>query len=119
MTIFLQFPPPVEPTTYGEQGTMQPPTVPDIAARRLHAQRLTGEPFASALDTVRWLGVVQAQDYAGALWALGQRTQGATAAALNRLFDAGVLLRTHVLRPTWHVVLPEDIRWLLELTGPR
>src|SRR5918911_5436628 len=98
---------------------MQPPTEPDIAARRLHAQRLIGEPFTSALDTVRWLGAVQAQDYAGAMWAVGQRTQGATADALNRLFDAGVILRTHVLRPTWHVVLPEDIRWLLELTGPR
>src|SRR5918912_1092010 len=99
--------------------SMQPPTVPDIAARRLHAQRLIGEPFTSVVDTVRWLGAVQAQDYAGAMWALGQRTQGATAAALDRLFDAGVILRTHVLRPTWHVVLPEDIRWLLELTGPR
>ena len=98
---------------------MQPPTVPDIAARRLHAQRLIGEPFTSAVETVRWLGVVQAQDYAGAMWAVGQRTQGATAAALNRLFDAGVILRTHVLRPTWHFVLPDDIRWLLELTGPR
>jgi hypothetical protein len=93
--------------------------VPDIAARRLQAQRLTGEPFTSAVDTVRWLGAVQAQDYAGAMWAVGQRTREATAAALDRLFDDGVILRTHVLRPTWHVVLPEDIRWLLELTGPR
>src|SRR5918911_428530 len=57
---------------------MQPLTVPDIAARRLHAQRLIGEPFTSVVDTVRWLGAVQAQDYAGAIWALGQRTQGAT-----------------------------------------
>ncbi len=24
-----------------------------------------------------------------------------------------------MLRPTWHFVLPEDIRWMLELTGPR
>jgi hypothetical protein len=43
---------------------------------------------------VRWLAVVQAQDYAGATWAVGQRTQGATAAALDRLFDAGDILRT-------------------------
>src|SRR5918912_1021290 len=77
----------------GYSCPMQPPTVPDIAARRLHAQRLAGEPFTSAVDTVHWLGVVQAQDYAGALWAVGQRTQGATAAALDRLFDAGLILR--------------------------
>src|SRR5205807_5582397 len=84
----------------------------------LHSQRLTGEPFPSAVDAVRWLGAVQSQDYGGAKWALGQRAR-ATDAALDRLFDQGAVLRTHVLRPTWHFVLPEDIRWLLELTGPR
>lgn len=91
----------------------------DIAAQRLHAQRLTGEPFRSALDAVRWLGAVQSQDYAGAKWALGQRTRDTTDAELDRLFDQGAVLRTHVLRPTWHFVLPADIHWLLELTGPR
>ncbi len=91
----------------------------DIAARRLHAQRLTGEPFTTAVDAARWLGAVQSQDFAGARWALGQRTREGTGAEFDRLFDAGAILRTHVLRPTWHFVLPEDIRWLLELTGPR
>jgi hypothetical protein len=98
---------------------MQPSTVSDIVIRRLHAQRLVGEPFASARDAVRWLGAVQAQDYPAATWALGQRTRGATAAEIDQLFDAGALVRTHVLRPTWHFALPEDIRWLLALTGPR
>jgi len=93
--------------------------VSDIAARRLHAQRLSGEPFPSAVDAVCWLGAVQSQDYAGAKWALGQRTRAATDAELDRLFDEGTILRTHVMRPTWHFVLPADIRWLLELTGPR
>ena len=91
----------------------------DVAARRLRAQRLTGEPFTTAVDAVRWLGAVQSQDYGGAKWALGLRTRGATDAELDRLFDQGAILRTHVMRPTWHFVLPEDIRWLLELTGPR
>jgi winged helix DNA-binding protein len=94
-------------------------TVPEIALRRLHQQRLIGEPFRSAVDAVRWLGAVQSQDYSGAKWGLGQRTGGATDAELDRLFDEGAILRTHVMRPTWHFVLPEDIRWLLELTGPR
>jgi Winged helix DNA-binding domain len=91
----------------------------DIAARRLHAQRLTGEPFPTAVDAVRWFGAVQSQDYAAATWALGQRIRGATDTELDRLFDQGAILRTHVMRPTWHFVLPEDIRWLLELTAPR
>ena len=80
-----------------------------------------------------WLGAVQSQDYAGAKWALGQRTRGATEAELDRLFDEGAILRTHVMRPTWHFVHPEDIRcmelagqcrcwwtcWKLERSGPR
>lgn len=90
-----------------------------IAGRRLRTQRLTGRPFPSAPDAVGFLGAVQSQDYAGAKWALGQRTSGLTDADLDRLFDQGAFLRTHVMRPTWHFVLPEDIRWLLELTAPR
>jgi len=93
--------------------------VTEIAARRLRAQRLLGDPFASAVDAVRWLGAVQSQDYGAAKWALAQRTAGATDAGLDRLFDEGGILRTHVMRPTWHFVLPEDIGWLLELTSPR
>jgi len=90
-----------------------------IATRRLSAQRLLGEPFDSVTEAVGRLGAVQSQDYAGAKWALAQRTRGVRDADLDRAFDAGALLRTHVLRPTWHFVLPADIRWLLELTGPR
>jgi len=93
--------------------------VNDIPARRLQAQRLAGEPFESPLDAIRWLTAVQSQDYTGAKWALGQRSRKTTDAALDRLFDEGAILRTHVLRPTWHFVLPEDIAWLLALTGPR
>ncbi len=91
----------------------------DIATRRLQAQRLTGEPFTSPLDAIRWLTAVQAQDYGGAKWALAQRSRGVTDAELDRLFDEGAVLRTHVLRPTWHFVLCEDIGWLLALTAPR
>ncbi len=91
----------------------------EIATRRLRAQRLLGDPFPSPVDAVRWLGAVQSQDYGGAKWALAQRTAGATDAALDRLIDEGAILRTHLMRPTWHFVLPEDIRWLLELTSTR
>src|SRR5260370_3323271 len=93
--------------------------VNDIAAGRLQAQRLTGEPFTSPLDAIRSLTAVQAQDYGAAKWALAQRSRATTDVELDRLFDQGAILRTHVLRPTWHFVLPEDIGWLLALTGPR
>lgn len=91
----------------------------DLAAYRLYRQRLVGTPFETVTDAVRWLGAVQAQDYPGAKWALGLRVAGLTDADLDAAFDAGALLRTHVMRPTWHFVLPEDIRWLLRLTAPR
>jgi hypothetical protein len=68
---------------------------------------------------VGWLGAVQAQDFGPAKWAIGRRTQGASDAQLDRAFAAGSILRTHVLRPTWHFVLPADIRWLLTATAPR
>jgi hypothetical protein len=82
---------------------------------------LSGSHFTSPEEVVHWLGAVQSQDYGPAKWALGQRISGSGASdsAIERAFNDGTILRTHVLRPTWHFVLPADIRWLLELTGPR
>jgi winged helix DNA-binding protein len=68
---------------------------------------------------VAWLGAVQAQDYPAAKWALGLRAPGLTDADVESAFNRGTILRTHVLRPTWHFVTPADIRWMLALTGPR
>ena len=65
------------------------------------------------------LCAVQAQDYAGAKWALGLRAKGLVDAGVEQAFNAGSILRTHVLRPTWHFVVPADIRWMLALTAPR
>ena len=90
-----------------------------LAATRLRAQRLVGAPFRAPDDAVGWFGAVQSQDYPGAKWALGLRVKGATEAQVDRAYDEGKILRTHVLRPTWHFVLPQDIRWMLGLTGPK
>lgn len=54
-----------------------------------------------------------------AKWALALRGTDLTDAKVGAAFDAGAILRTHVLRPTWHFVTPADIRWMLQLTGPR
>ena len=88
-------------------------------ARRLRALRLTGPPCASPEEAVGHLGAVQAQDYGPAKWAVGARVAGATDAQVERALASGAILRTHVLRPTWHFVLPADIRWLLTATAPR
>jgi len=65
------------------------------------------------------LGAVQAQDYFGGKWGLAQRTRGVTDADVEAELTDGSILRTHVLRPTWHFVAPGDIRWILALTAPR
>ena len=91
----------------------------DIAHLRLRNQGLSKIQFKDAHDAVSRLGAVQAQDYAGAKWAVGQRLKDSTDAALEQAFADGSILRTHLMRPTWHLVAPEDIRWLLKLTAPR
>lgn len=91
----------------------------DILRQRLAQQHLLEPRHTRAVDVVAMFGAVQAQDYYGAKWAVGQRMTQATDALLDDAFNAGDILRTHVLRPTWHFVTPQDIRWLLELTAPR
>ena len=69
---------------------------------------------------MRWFGAMQAQDFGAAQWAVGLRIRGdSTVAIVERAFDQGKVLRTHVMRPTWHFVSPQDIRWMLDLTGAR
>src|SRR6478736_6555079 len=93
--------------------------LPGVIHNRLANQLLTTRGLEHATDVVRLLGAVQAQDYAGAKWALAQRMREATDASIERELSAGHILRTHVLRPTWNFVAPADIRWMLALTGPR
>jgi len=68
---------------------------------------------------VRRMGAVQSQDYAGAKWALRLRVAETGDAQVEQALTDGRILRTHVMRPTWHFVTPDDIRWMLRLTAPR
>ena len=91
----------------------------EVLRRRLATQRLGGHGLPTGTDVVRLLGSVQSQEYGHALWSLGMRTSGLTAAELQDEFDRGAFLRTHILRPTWHFVAAEDIRWILQVTTAR
>jgi Winged helix DNA-binding domain len=90
-----------------------------ITSYRLHNQRLSQTDFTEPVQVVDWFGAVQSQDFAGGKWAIGLRTKGLTEADVERAFADGLILRTHVMRPTWHFVTPADIRWMLALTAPR
>jgi len=94
------------------------PMKAELAGHRLRPQRLVGEPLASPAAAVGHLGAVQSQLHDMSLWALGRRS-GASLAEVTAAFDRGEFVRTHVLRPTWHHVLPADLVDLLELTAPR
>src|SRR5262249_15053255 len=91
----------------------------NITSARLANQRLSGAGFARPEDAVSWLGAIQAQDFPGAKWALALRMDHPSESAIDAAFAAGTILRTHVLRPTWHFVAPADIRWMLALSKSR
>ncbi len=91
----------------------------DTLRHRLYNQQLSQPRFETAAEVVAWLGAVQSQEYLGAIWSVGQRMRSATDKTLDQAFDAGTILRTHVMRPTWHFVAPADLRALLALTAPR
>lgn len=90
-----------------------------IADQRLANQRLSHPDRASVADIVSRLVAVQSQIYAAARWSIGQRTSGLGTADVDAALSRGEVIRTHILRDTWHLVSAEDIHWLLALTGPR
>jgi Winged helix DNA-binding domain len=90
----------------------------EIADRRLATLGLTGDRRTGPADVVSQLVAVQSQDYGMAKWSVGQRRR-TTATEVEDLVNDATVIRTHVLRPTWHFVHRTDLRWLLALTGPR
>ena len=91
----------------------------EIARRRIRNSRLTGDRFTAPDDAVRWHLAMQAQEYGPAMWSIGQRSKGLREPDVDGAITDGTIVRTHVLRPTWHFVARDDIRWLLALSGPR
>lgn len=90
-----------------------------IRRLRLQNHLLTRPADQSPEEIVTHFGAIQAQDFAMAKWAVALRGKALTEAHVTAACDSGKILRTHVLRPTWHFVAPRDIRWMLALTAPR
>lgn len=91
-----------------------------VGLRRLVSQQISVRELPTPAEVVAHLGAVQAQDYAGCKWAVGVRQAGETTdAAIEQALSEGTILRTHVLRGTWQLVTPADVRWMLGLVGPR
>jgi hypothetical protein len=89
----------------------------EIALIRLVNQHIAGTEFKTPKEIVAWMGAMQAQDYPMAKWAIGVRLPGSIDQDIESAIDNADIIRTHLLRPTWHFVAAEDIHWLLELTA--
>ena len=94
-------------------------TPSEISYMRLYNQQIEGSRLNTAKELIGWKGAMQAQDYAMAKWAIGQRVPGTTDKSVEEAYNAGEILRTHLMRPTWHFVTADDIYWMLELTAPQ
>jgi hypothetical protein len=94
-------------------------TLSIIAQLRLQNQLITQRTCTTPEAVVAWHGAKQAQDYTHAKWAIGLRLPNATDQTIEQAIDAGSILRTHLMRPTWHFVAASDIRWLMRLTAPQ
>ena len=90
-----------------------------ITRQRQHRQSLTSPGFKTPEAPVEWFGCVQSQEYYGASWSIGMRMQNATESLIDRAYDEGRILRTHIMRPTWHFITPQDLHWIMQLTAER
>ena len=88
-----------------------------IAQLRFQNQHIQGSEFNSVQQLIHWMGVVQAQDYTMAKYAIGIRLKNSTDRTIEDAINKAEIVRTHILRPTWHFVAAEDVRWILELTA--
>ena len=86
---------------------------------RLHAQQLVAPQFDDPVELIRWMGMVQAQEYGSAKWAVALRLRTLAAAPVEEALREGRILRMHIMRPTWHFIAAEDVRWMLHLSARR
>jgi hypothetical protein len=90
-----------------------------IASLRLLNQQIATPRLKTAKELVGWMGAMQAQDYNQSKWAIGVRLPHLTESQIETAFNKGEIIRTHLMRPTWHFVSADDIYWMLELTAPQ
>lgn len=93
-------------------------THPEIALLRMASQKILKTNFHEPHEIVKHLGAMQAQDYSMAKWAIGSRCD-ATEKEIEKAINSGEIIRTHILRPTWHFVSADDIYWMLDVSAPQ
>ena len=94
-------------------------TLTEISHIRLISQKIAMTDFKSAPEIVRWMGAMQAQDYSMAIMAIGLRLSNSGMEEVESAMNSGEIIRTHLMRPTWHFVSAENLYPILELTAPK
>jgi hypothetical protein len=90
-----------------------------ITTVRLQTQQLITPKYEYAKDLISYMGALQAQDYKMSKWAIGCRLKSGKLSEINAAIDSGEIIRTHVLRPTWHFVSPYNLKWMLNLSSQK
>src|ERR1700758_3544263 len=98
---------------------LSPAITKEILRRRLRAQLLSATTFTHAADVVAWFGAVQAQDYLGALWAVGLRMVDARVSDVEGAIEQRAIVRSWPMRGTLHFLAAADARWMTALLAPR
>ncbi|MDL2283447.1 winged helix DNA-binding domain-containing protein [Odoribacter sp. OttesenSCG-928-G04] len=94
-------------------------TTPELLSIRLYNQLLTTHSLKEPQEIVSWMGAMQSQSLDLAKWAIGTRLENKTMKDIDEALGCGQVIRTHILRPTWHFVSAEDIHWMFDLSSPR
>lgn len=94
-------------------------TTTELLHIRLYNQLLSTHDLKQPQEVVSWMGAMQSQSLDLAKWAIGTRLENKSVKDIDEALNTGKIIRTHILRPTWHFVSAEDIHWMYDLSNPR
>jgi len=94
-------------------------TTADLLNIRLYNQLLTTHELKTPEEIVSYMGAMQSQSLDLAKWAIGTRLEGKIVKDIDEALSTGRIIRTHILRPTWHFVSVDDLHWMYDLSNPR
>ncbi|MDD4777628.1 MAG: winged helix DNA-binding domain-containing protein [Fermentimonas sp.] len=86
---------------------------------RLYNQLLSAHTLKDPVEIVSYMCAIQSQALEMAKWAIGSRLKECSNKSVTDALNTGEIIRTHILRPTWHFVAAEDIYWMYELSYSR
>ncbi|PJZ55574.1 hypothetical protein CH367_19030 [Leptospira barantonii] len=91
----------------------------EIAELRLYSHRISKIQNKNPGEVVAWLGALQGQDYFGTKWSIGLRLTNSKDVEIEKAISQKRIVRSWPLRGTLHFTDAKDLRWMLDLLGPK